>query len=118
MAVKLSIALMLLRVTVEEYQKRLIYIITGVTQIYSVIFLFVFIFQCMSPTFFWTRYQGATNGRCMNPKITVVAGYVYLAVTIVYDWTMAILPWFIVRNMQLNPRTKRMVAVVLALGSL
>lgn len=118
LAVKLSIALMLLRVTVEEYQKRLIYIVTGVTQVYSVIFLFVFIFQCISPSFFWTRYQGVTDGRCIDPRITVITGYIYLAVTIVYDWTMAILPWFVVRNMQLNPRTKRMIAVVLALGSM
>lgn len=118
LAVKLSIALMLLRYAVEEYQKRLVYIVTGVTQIYSVVFLFVFAFQCTPSTFFWTRFQGETNGRCINPHIVVILGYVYLAVTIAYDWTMAVLPWFIVRKMHLDLRTKRMVAVVLALGSM
>lgn len=109
---------MLLRFAVEEYQKRLIYIVTGVIQVYSTIFLFIFIFQCMPVKFLWTRYQGAVHGRCINPSITVVTGYIYLAVTIVYDGTMAILPWFIVRKLQLDLRTRRMIAVILSLGSM
>lgn len=118
LAVKLSIALMLLRVTIEPYQRKLVYIVTGTTQVYCVAFLFLFIFQCMPLSLFWTQVEGATEGKCINPKVTVVAGYVYLTVTIVYDWTMAILPWFIVRKMQLDLRTRRMIAVVLALGSM
>lgn len=118
LAVKLSIALMLLRYVMEESQKRLVYIVTGVTQIYSLAFLFVFAFQCTPGPFFWTRFQGVTDGHCINPNITVITGYVYVGVTIVYDWTMAILPWFIVRKMHLDLRTKRMVAVVLGLGSM
>lgn len=109
---------MLLRFALEEYQKKLIYLVTGVTQFYSVIFLFIFIFQCMPPMVFWTRYQGDTHGHCFNPMITVVAGYIYLAVTIVFDWTMAMLPWFIVRKMRLDLRTRRMIAVILSLGSM
>lgn len=109
---------MLLRVTVEPDQKKLIYIVAGTTQIYCVAFFFIFLFQCMPNSLFWTRAEGATDGKCINPNITVIAGYVYLGVTIIYDWTMAILPWFIVRKMQLDLRTRRMIAVVLALGSM
>lgn len=109
---------MLLRVTVETYQRRLIYIVTGITQVYSVVFLFIFVFQCNPISLFWTKYSGATKGRCLDLTIIVITGYVYLAVTIIFDWTMAILPWFVVRKMQLDLRTKRMIAVVLALGSM
>lgn len=108
---------MLLRVTMEKYQRRLIYICTGITQIYSVVFLFIFIFQCNPIQLFWTKSSGATSGQCIDPTIIVITGYLYLAVTIIFDWTMAILPWFVVRNMQLDLRTRRMIAVVLALGS-
>lgn len=109
---------MLLRVTMEKYQRRLIYIVTGITQIYSVIFLFIFIFQCNPIPLFWTKHSGATNGRCIDPTIIVITGYIYLGVTIIFDWTMAILPWFVVRKMQLDLRTRRMIAVILALGSM
>lgn len=116
--VKLSIALMLLRYAIEPYQKRLIYIIAGTFLVYSVVYLFVFTFQCLPISYFWGRFLGATNGRCMDKTTFLVAGYIYPAVTIVYDWTMAILPWFIVRKMQLDLRTRIMVAAVLALGSM
>lgn len=109
---------MLLRITVEQYQKRLIYVVTGVSQVYSLIFIFLFVFQCMPASFYWTRHQGVTKGRCVDPYITVIFGYIYTAVAVFYDWTMAILPWFIVRNMQLDLRTRRMIAVILALGSM
>lgn len=118
LAVKLSIALMILRVTVEEYQKKLIYIVTGLTQVYSVMFLFLFAFQCIPTSFFWTSSLGAKHGRCIDPKLTMIAGYIYLAFTIIYDWTMAMLPWFIVRKMQMDLRTRRMIAAILALGSM
>lgn len=116
--VKLSIALMLLRFAIEQYQKRLIYIIAGTYLIYSVVYLFIFTFQCIPVSYFWERFSGSTNGRCINKTAFLVTGYIYPVVTIIYDWTMAILPWFIVRKMHLDLRTRIMVASVLALGSM
>lgn len=116
--VKISIALMLLRFAMEEYQKRIIYVVTIVTSLLSVVTLFVEAFQCTPPSFFWTRFQGAMNGRCLNANHTTILIYVYSGMVILFDWTMAILPWFIVRKMQLNFRTRIMITVVLALGSM
>lgn len=117
MALKLSIALMLLRIVVEDYQKKIIYIVTGVVEAYSVVFFLGFMVQCIPASFFWTRFEGDTNGHCINPKVTAAATYVYSLITVVYDWTMALLPWFIVRKMRLDLRTRLMVAIVLALAS-
>ena len=116
MAVKLSIALMLLRVfSVEPAYRLAIHLVTGVIQLYSVVFFFLFVFQCTPPSYFWTRFG---NGQCMNPDITVTATYVYSGLTVICDWTMAILPWFAVRKLQMNLRTKIMVTGVLAMASM
>lgn len=118
MAVKLSITLMLLRFVIQSSQRMMIYIITIILELYSVAFFFLFVFQCTPPSFFWTRFQGVTDGHCMDPSITITAVYVYSGIAIVYDWTMAIIPWFIVRRLQMTLRTKLMCAFILALGSM
>lgn len=118
MAVKLSIGLMLLRVVVEQSHKLVIYIVLGILQIYSIAYFFLFIFQCKPSSFFWTRVQGTTNGTCMDAAVVINATYVYSAITVVVDWSFALLPWFVVRGLQMNQRTKLAVAVILALGSM
>ena len=118
MAVKLSISLMLLRLVIEKSHRLLIYVVTVIIQVYSVVFFFLFIFQCLPLSYFWTRFQGVTDGQCMDPQIIVTATYVYSGIAVLYDWTMALLPWFVVRKLQMNLRTKLLCAIILALGSM
>lgn len=119
MAVKLSITLMLLRYAVEQHHKKLIYVVGIIFQVYSVAFIFVFVFQCLPVSFFWTQARGDTHGRCLDQDAVFnPVGQVYAGVTFVYDATMALLPWFMVRKMRLDLRTRIMIASVLALGSM
>lgn len=109
---------MLLRLVVEKPHRMLIYTVTIIIQVYSVVFFFLFLFQCIPSSYFWTRFQGVTDGQCMNPQILVTAVYVYSGIAVVYDWTMALLPWLFVRKLQMNLRTKLLCAFILALGSM
>lgn len=118
MAVKLSIGLMLLRLVVEKTHRLAIYITVGVAEIYSLGFFVIFLLQCTPPKFFWTRYQGDLDGKCFSTSIIVNVFYAYSAIVCVVDWTLAILPWFLVKGLQMNSRTKMMVALVLAMGSM
>lgn len=118
MFVKLSIGLMLLRFVVEQSHKVIVWVVVVVIEVYSIVFFFLFVFQCTPSRFFWTRFQGETGGSCMDPNITVIAVYVYSAITCVGDWTFAILPWFLVRKLQMNIRTKIMISFILAMGSM
>ena len=118
MAVKLSICLMLLRLVVEKVHKYTIYAVLAVIETYSVIFFFLFVFQCVPSSFFWTRFAGDTNGKCMDPSVAVNATYIYSAISCVSDWILALLPWFLVRKLNMSQRTKYMVALVLAMGSM
>lgn len=118
MSVKLSITLMLLRFVVEESHKRVVIIMGCMLQVYSVAFTFIYAFQCVPVTFFWTRAQGDISGRCLKLDKFFAAGYVYVGLNVLFDISMAIMPWLIVRKMQHDLRTRLMVTSILALGSM
>lgn len=115
-AIKQSIALMLLRYAMDQYRK-IVICVTIIMQVCSVTAIFVNVLQCMPASYFWTRLEG-TKGRCMDLNVIMALGCLYSATTILYDVTMALLPWFMVRKLQLNLRTRLMVTVILALGSM
>lgn len=117
MAIKHSISLMLLRFAVEDYQKKVIHFVTFLVHAMSIALIALVLLQCIPLSFFWTRATGDTNGRCLDPNVAARAAYVYSGTIVIYDVTMALLPWLMVRKLQLDLRTRLMVTVVLALGS-
>lgn len=118
MVVKQSITLMLWRFAVQDYHKKLICIVAFALQLISIVVFFTVVFACSPVTFFWTRAAGDTKGLCRASNIGINISYVYSAALVVYDVTMAFLPWLMVRRLQLDLRTKLMVTTVLALGSM
>jgi hypothetical protein len=117
MVVKLSICLMLLRFVIEPSHKILLYVVNAATLVSSAVFFFVFIFQCSPISFYWQRAGGDTDGQCISSLVVLIGAYTYSAICIICDWTMALLPWFLVRRTQMDLRTKMMVVFVLAMGS-
>ena len=115
MALKLSIGIFLLRIAVVRTHKIIIWVVIIVTEVYSAFFCLLFILQCRPSAYFWTQYTGG-SGTCINPKITVQAFYGYSAISCIGDWTVGILPAFMVWNLQMNRRTKLSVAAILAVG--
>lgn len=116
MAVKQSITLMLLRYATDHH-RLVVLIVTCIMQLCGIVGFFLNVLQCIPASYFWGRLEGAT-GRCMSVDVLVIAAYLYSAVTILYDVTMAFLPWLIVRKLHLDLRTRLMVATILALGSM
>lgn len=117
MALKLSIGAMLLRLTVLRTHRVIIYITIAITEAYCVFFFFIFIFQCQAPEYFWTQYTGG-KGSCLDPQIAVSATYGYSAIACVGDWIFAIIPIFLVWDLQMNSRKKVAVAMVLSMGAM
>lgn len=116
--IKQSISLQLLRYAVEDYQKIVINIVTYTLHIYSTILFFMILFQCIPHSFFWTQAMGDTSGRCADKWVALKVSYGYTSLIIIYDVTMALLPWLMVRKLQLDLRTRLMVTAVLAMGSM
>lgn len=117
MALKQSIAIFLLRIAVVRSQRITLYVAIAVTQVYSIYFFFLFIFQCWPVSYFWNQYRGAT-GYCINPTTVVVSFYAYSAISCVADWTFSIVPIFMVWNLQMDKKTKISVAVMLAFAAM
>ena len=116
-AIKASIAVMLLRLTIIPSHKIIIYVTITLTLLYSAFFFFLFVLQCRPSSYFWTQYTGG-SGTCIDPSITVKATYAYSAITCASDWIFAILPFFLVRKLQMGLRQKVVVGGILALGAM
>ena len=117
MAIKASIGIMLLRLCVNTAHRAICWTVLVVTEVYSLFFFFVFLFQCLPSAYFWTQYTGG-KGSCMDPFIVVAVFYGYSAVTCVGDWTFSILPVFLVWNLQMGRKEKVSVIMILAVGAL
>ncbi len=83
---------------------------------FSICYFFIIIFQCSPVVYFWTQYTGG-SGKCINIKVIEISSYMHSALSAIVDWTMGILPIFLVRDLQMTIRTKVVVAMILALGA-
>lgn len=117
MALKLSIGIFLLRIAVAKTHKIIIWTAVGLTEVYSAFFFFLFVLQCRPSSYFWTQYTGGT-GSCIDPVITVDATYAYSAISCLVDWTLGLIPVFMIWDLQMNPRTKLTVGLILAVGAI
>lgn len=115
MALKFSIGIFLLRIAVSKIHKIIIWAVIIITEVYSAFFFFLFVLQCRPSSYFWTQYTGG-KGTCIDPNVTVATFYAYSAISCIADWTLGILPVFMVWSLQMNFRTKLSVAAILAVG--
>lgn len=112
---KAAIVLFLLRVVVHQWQRWILWVTMAIEFTYGIAFFFLNLFQCIPVSKFWNP---ATPGKCTNPWNLVYVGYANAAVCVAADFTLAILPIFIVRELNLPVRTKMAAAFVLMLGTL
>jgi hypothetical protein len=92
--------------------------------LFTTYFLFLMIFQCHPISYFWTQSPYTTSdvppvegASCISREIIADSTYAHGALSAAADWTLGILPIFIVWNLNMNPRTKISVALILALGA-
>ncbi|KAH8736571.1 hypothetical protein BGZ61DRAFT_341393 [Ilyonectria robusta] len=117
MAIKGSIAIFLLRLCVHRTHKITIWVVTIVTEVYSLFFFILFILQCRPTSLFWLRFSSnPPSGSCLDAKIVSNTFYGYSAISCWTDWTLSILPIFIVWKLQMNRRVKISVSLILAAG--
>lgn len=117
MAIKASIALMLLRLSVRPTHKYILWATFIVTELYSTFFFFLFISQCIPSEYFWTRFTGG-QGSCLDTSVIIAATYGYSAITCAGDLVFSILPVLLVLPLQMGRKEKAAVIVVLAMGAM
>ncbi|KAJ0107919.1 hypothetical protein J7T55_007131 [Diaporthe amygdali] len=114
--VRTSVALFLLRVATEPVHKWVIYGNLAIVYVISVVFTFIAIFQCNPPSYFYEQVLGKPGG-CMNINVLPNAVIAHSVIGAVTDLVFAALPVAMLWDVQLNKRTKVVVALLLGMGA-
>ncbi|KAH8651412.1 hypothetical protein BX600DRAFT_102377 [Xylariales sp. PMI_506] len=117
MAIKASIAIFLLRICVQKIHKMIIWVVIGITEVYSLFFFLLFVLQCRPTNLFWLRYTSdPPSGSCLDASVVSNAFYAYSAISCLTDWTYSVLPIFLVAKLQMDTKVKISVVLILAAG--
>src|SRR5690242_19304935 len=103
---KMSIGLFLLRITVRPIQRWIVYIVMGLTVLTGLVFFLVTLLQCTPISFFWDKIS--QTGWCVNIDVIIALTYLYSVVSVICDFTFALLPIFLVWNLNMSLNTKLM----------
>jgi hypothetical protein len=114
-ALRTAVALLLLRIAHSKPQRIVIYVVIALMLIYSICFLFIVIFQCSPVSFFWNWHPGAP-GRCNNHHILANTGYAHMALSFVADWTLGLMPIWLLWKVQISRQRKIAISVLLGFG--
>lgn len=110
---KVSIGWFLLRIAVKKLHSWIIYMAIFISVVAGGVFFFVTLFQCAPVSYFWNKRQ---SGTCINIEVIIGLAYLYSAFSVISDFTFAILPAFLVWNLQLKRRTKIALIPLLTMG--
>ncbi|KAH9809513.1 integral membrane protein [Teratosphaeria destructans] len=113
---KVSIGLFLLRVATKPVHLWLIRVIMVFSAVFGGAFLFVVIFQCWPISDWWSL--NPADKHCINPTVIIGLTYGVSALNVVADWTIGILPIFIVKDLQMSLRQRRLVSVILSFAAI
>ncbi|KKK24737.1 hypothetical protein ARAM_007179 [Aspergillus rambellii] len=113
---KVSVSLLLLRVLVDPIHRAVIYIVVSLTVIVGFVFFILCLIQCSPVSYFWTRLEAESAGMGSCGYVTAIKVMLYLfsASSACFDFTVALLPIFVVRKLQMSLETK--ISAVCLLG--
>lgn len=85
----------------------------AVTVLTGVVFLFVLLLQCHPISYFWDKGQ---PGHCVGWNVIIAMSWLWSIFAGMCDFTVGILPIFLVWNLNMDRRTKIAVASILGLA--
>ncbi|KAI0125635.1 GPCR, PTH11-type [Xylariales sp. AK1849] len=112
--IKASIVLTLVRITMNKWYRYALYAMQFLATVMAMVGILASLLYCRPVKAYWNPLLGT----CGDFMIVVNIGYAWTAVGIITDWMCAIIPYFIVRNLQMSRRSKTTVIVILGLGAM
>ncbi|ORX92058.1 hypothetical protein BCR34DRAFT_435372, partial [Clohesyomyces aquaticus] len=110
--IKAAICVTLLRITIRRSFKIILCMVIAMSFAASLACVIAVLVQCRPVRATWDK----SVGKCAPPKVILGVSYFISAASILTDWTCAILPVFILWDVQLRWRVKASVAILLAMG--
>lgn len=117
-ACKISVCIFLMRITIRPLHIWILYTVMAMTVIAGLVFMFLMLLQCRPLEYFWTKlaYDPNIIGKCMDMKIIVIMTYIYSAFAALCDFTVGILPIFLVHKLHMKRKTKIAVMGILSMA--
>lgn len=110
----------LLRFSIARTVRYTLYIVVTLVATFGLFVFFYALLQCRPPSEYWRQavQDNISQGSCVDPRVTISVTYAHAAVITAVDWTLAIIPIFIIWNMNMATSTKLYIGLVLGLGSM
>ncbi|KXJ97699.1 hypothetical protein Micbo1qcDRAFT_181946 [Microdochium bolleyi] len=110
--IKSSICATLIRISAKRRYKWLLVGMIALTTVTTIAAMTVVLVRCKPIAANWDP----TVGVCLNLDLVVVFTYIVSAMNIFTDWSVAIIPMFILWDLQMQPRMKLVTSGVLGIG--
>jgi hypothetical protein len=93
------------------------YIAMSLTALTGAAFFFIAIFQCSPIDYWWKQIYTDVKGHCITIHAIMNITYAYSAVSILTDFTFALLPIHIVMGLQMDLKTKLVLVPIFAMAT-
>ncbi|EEY19918.1 conserved hypothetical protein [Verticillium alfalfae VaMs.102] len=115
LAIRASVCVLLLRLASNKIHRWIIWINLAVVSVVSIAFFFLLVFQCSPVHFFWRQLYGI-QGTCIDHNIVPYATIAHSVISALSDWCLGLLPIALLWNVDINRRTKVIIAILLSMG--
>lgn len=112
--IKASICTQLARITTNRRHKIFLWLLIVSSVVITLIAIGAVLFRCKPVAASWNPALGT----CIDQTIIIILTYVVSGMNIATDWAVAIMPIFILWNLQMRKTLKRMAGVVMGVGAL
>ncbi|PKX93374.1 putative integral membrane protein [Aspergillus novofumigatus IBT 16806] len=110
---RISIAMLLLRLTVQRRQSAVMYIVIGLTATVGLAFWLILTLQCHPVREFWQR---TGRGHCIDTQYVLGIAYLYSATACLCDFTLGLFPIYLLKDLHMSRRTHWAISVILSMG--
>lgn len=114
---KVSVGLSLLRITpfTKRKSRWIVHTVVYTSIVTGAVFGLLTAFECKPVDYFWTRTMG-TTGTCISMDVIIAFTYVMSAIFGMCDFTFAILPIFLIKNLNMSRNSKIALIPILSMA--
>ena len=114
---KIALCVFLFRIAVNRIHIWILGFMMVGTGIFGIGYFFLVIFQCRPISDWWNVAPGGLDN-CVDLKVIVGTTYAASVLTAIVDWTIGIIPFFIVKDLNMPKNRKVLVAGILAFAAM
>lgn len=116
-ALKVSVGIFLIRIAVNRSHLLVLHILTWGTLLFGIPYAVLMVVQCRPIDTFW-NVSPQTPGQCWDYRLMGVLLHIASALNCFADWVFGVIPFLIVRSLNIARPTKALVAWVLCFAAM